>query len=282
MSLDNQQDIIPENIKEVNTRNGSGAPEDAAADANVIPAVANFRKGFYTESRFGLLRALGEEPREYQQMMESLLEDLQPRPGLETHLAREIGETVWRMQRIHRMRDGLALKSIQSQVQGEETAASLEASAVSEMVEPFQRLQEALARRDGPTPEEIDAFVKGRRGKVSEGMQEFIGLLNSLKGHRGEPERRAARQKVRQQLARLLDAYEGVAWRYSRRVEKVRSAENLAALMAPADEKSVHLQRMEDLYLRRLWRLLNAFEKLRQGGLYREKEKISGSKPECV
>ena len=30
---------------------------------------------------------------------------------------------------------------------------------------------------------------------------------------------------------------------------------------------STHLETMEDLYLRRLWRLINAFEKVRQGGL---------------
>jgi len=34
--------------------------------------------------------------------------------------------------------------------------------------------------------------------------------------------------------------------------------------------------------MRRLWRLINAFEKVRQGGLGKGKQKILQSKPECV
>ena len=37
--------------------------------------------------------------------------------------------------------------------------------------------------------------------------------------------------------------------------------------MAPEDQKSMHLQRLEDSTLRRLWRLINAFGKVRQGAL---------------
>jgi hypothetical protein len=100
----------------------------------------------------GLLMALGEEPNDYQQMMESLLEDLDPRPGLETHLAGQMGDTFWRMRRVQNMRDGLALKNIQSKVQGEQMVATMQASKVIDMVEPFERLQEALAPRgQGPT-----------------------------------------------------------------------------------------------------------------------------------
>jgi hypothetical protein len=88
--------------------------------------------------------ALGEEPEEYQRMMESLLEDLQPRPGLETHLVEQMGETFWRMRRAQRMRDGLALKTIQRRVQGEEMAATMQASKAFDVVEPFERLKKAL------------------------------------------------------------------------------------------------------------------------------------------
>ena len=42
---------------------------------------------------------------------------------------------------------------------------------------------------------------------------------------------------------------------------------NLAALMASGDDDALHLQRMEDSSLRRLWRLTNTLMKVRQGGL---------------
>ena len=62
----------------------------------------------------------------------------------------------------------------------------------------------------------------------------------------------------------------------------MRCAENLAAQMAPQDEGSVPLQGMEDLYLRRLWCLINAMEKLRQGGLPGERKKFGFEAGMCM
>jgi len=53
--------------------------------------VPNFRKGFMKGSQFEVLMGMGEG--EYRQMMESLLEDLQPRRGFESHLVEQMGET---------------------------------------------------------------------------------------------------------------------------------------------------------------------------------------------
>ena len=49
--------------------------------------------------------------------------------------------------------------------------------------------------------------------------------------------------------------------------DQVRSPENIAALMAPRDEKSLLMQRMEDSNLRQLWRLTNILVKVRNGAL---------------
>jgi hypothetical protein len=216
-------------------------------------------------------------------MMESLLEDLQPRLGLESHLVEQMGETFWRMRRAQRMRDGLALKSIRSKVQGEDTVATMQASQALDAVEPFERLKEALSRRgSGPTAAEIDEFANARKGEPSEAMQEFITLLKSLNQPMEEKERKAARQEARRQLDWLREPYAILASQCVGRSERVQSAANLAALMAPEDQKSVHLQRLEDANLRRLWRLINALGKVRQGALEKKDVKKIPSKPECV
>lgn len=282
MSGDTELEMTQENPNE-QEGNAPNAPQGAAPEAEPNPAVANFRRGFFTDSRYGLLMALGEEPREYQRMMESLLEDLQPRPGLESHLAEQMGETFWRMRRAQRMRDGLALKSIHSKVESEKMVTSMQASNALEILEPFVRLKEALSHRGpGPTATEIDEFAKTRKGDISQEMQEFILLLKSLNAPMEDQERKAARQKARKQLGRLMDAYESLAWQCSRRSEKVQSPENLAALMAPQDQASVLLQRMEDSCLRRLWRLINAFGKVRQGILEKKDVKKIRAKPSSV
>jgi predicted protein tyrosine phosphatase len=48
-------------------------------------------------------------------------------------------------------------------------------------------------------------------------------------------------------------------------LERVQSSENLAALMAPEDQPCAHLQDIQDSYLRRMCRLINAFGKVRRG-----------------
>ena len=182
-----------------------------------------------------------------------------------------MGETFWRMRRAQRMRDGLALKSIRSKVQGEEMVAAIEASKVFDALEPFERLKKALSPRgQGPTAEEIDEFVKTRKGDSSPNVQELILILKSLKEPMEEQERKAALREARKHLGPVMETYENLAWRYTRKSERVHSSENLAALMAPDDKHSAHLQRMEDSYLRRMWRLINAFGKVRQGILQKK------------
>jgi hypothetical protein len=282
MSLNAEPQVSPENGNEP-VVTAPGAPGATTPQGEVTPAVAEFRQRFLTESRLGFLMALGEEPKEYQQMMESLLEDLQPRPGLETHLAEQMGDTFWRMRRVQNMRDGLALRSIQSKVQGEEMLATMQASKVIDAVEPFERLQEALSRRgQGPTAAEIKEFEKSHKDDSSQRMQEFITLLKSLNEPMEEPERKAARREARKQLERLMDPLMSLAFQCGNKSERVRSPENLAALMAPENHQSAHLQSLEDSCLRRMWRLINAFGKVRQGILQNKNIKKVRSKPESV
>ncbi len=251
--------------------NAASAPAGSTPEAEVTPTVAHYRKGLMKDSQFEVLMGMGEDPREYREMMESLLDDLQPRPGLETHLVEQMGETFWRMRRSQRMRDGLALKNIRARVPGEDMAATVRSSQAFGLMEPFERLEKALSRRgQGPTAAEIDEFVASRQSDPSPAMQEFFLLLKSLNQPMEQKERRAARRKARKQLAALQEPYAIIATQCMIRLERVQSAVNLAALMAPEDPKSVHLQRLEDASLHRLWRLINALGKVRQGALERK------------
>ena len=56
-----------------------------------------------------------------------------------------------------------------------------------------------------------------------------------------------------------MEHYQAVVERLFPEENKVRSSENVAALMAPADEKSLLMQKMEDSNLRQLWRLTRLF-----------------------
>jgi hypothetical protein len=231
-------------------------------------AAANLRHAFYSQSRAEVLLALGERPEDYLCLMESLREDLHPRAGLESQLVTQMGETLWGMQRAQRMREGLARKCIETHVLGEVIMTETQVVRAIDNLEPFERLQAALTRRNqGPTAEEIDAFVKCRESDSSEQTQEFIRLLRSLKEPMENAERKATRRQARKQLRGLMESYQTVAWRTTGQADRVRSPENLAALMAPVDSNDLLLQRMEDSHLRRLCRLTDTLMKVRQGGL---------------
>jgi hypothetical protein len=121
--------------------NQPNASAGSTPEAEVTPAVPNFRNGLMKDSQFEVLMGMGEDPREYREMMESLLDDLQPRRGLESQLVEQMGETFWRMRRSQRIRDGVALKNIK--VPGEDMAATVRSPQAFEAMEPFERLNKA-------------------------------------------------------------------------------------------------------------------------------------------
>jgi len=96
-------------------------------------------------------------------------------------------------------------------------------------------------------------------------MQEFIELLKSLNGE--GPGRKAALRQARAQLRELMEPYMTTAWSAAADANKVDSAENLAALAAPGGEEAVNIHKMEDLCLRRLWRLTRTLASVREGAL---------------
>ena len=62
-------------------------------------------------------------------------------------------------------------------------------------------------------------------------------------------------------------SYRRACVKFAEQLDEMRSPENLAAMMAPQDEKSLLMQRMEDSGLRQLWRLTNVLFKIRNGAL---------------
>jgi (p)ppGpp synthase/HD superfamily hydrolase len=91
----------------------------------------------------------------------------------------------------------------------------------------------------------------------SEEMQELFLLLKSLNKLPESPERRAACRQARAQLQEMEASYRRICVGFAERLKEMRSPESLAALMAPEDERSLLMQRMEDSGPRHLWRLTN-------------------------
>jgi hypothetical protein len=249
-------------------------------------AKANLRHGLYSEAPEEVLVALGEDPAEYARLLNSLESNLAE--GLESQLVRRVARTLWRMQRAERMQDGLAVKRVRSGLQKEELAVTplfLNKYAV------YQRLVDLgrALKRPGffPGAAEINAFVTGFGATPPADIQTLFPLLRSFAEAaakaRGpaienggtesipsadeEQERESARQGLRAALDEVIIHHYNVYELSMKECDKVRSPENIAALMAPRDENALLMQRVEDSNLRQLWRLTNMLVKLRNGAL---------------
>jgi len=279
MSLIRKQNLTEKNLA-AKRSNGGQARGAATPAGKARSAAARLRHGFYSQARDEALVALGEDPKQYARLLKSLVDDLQPRAGLENELVLRMGRALWRMQRAERMQDGLAVKRAQSGLQLEELVAGPRMIRINDIYEALCDIGRMLDRDDStPGPGEIEALVGAFGDAPPAEVQELFPLLRSYgeaaskaprpaneTGEAGpiplsDPEQR--REAARQQLEAALHE---VSIRYRMSLDmvmeecgKVRSPQNIAALMAPRDENALLMQRMEDSNLRQLWRLTKMF-----------------------
>ena len=271
MSLVHKPEMTEENLA-AHRANGSQSQGAVTPEGKARVAAVNLRHGFYSQAPNGALTALGEDPQEYSDLMNSLENNLVE--GLESQLVQLIGDTVWRMKRAQRIKNSQALKRIQAAKEIQDTTSEPQRDRAHKNLQCFENLATALKRRDdGPTAAEIHDFVEKLGNVDSERMQKFILLVKSLNKLAEGPERQAARRLARKQLNDLQENYRLACVQFVQQLDEMQSPESLAALLAPQDERALLMQRMEDSNLRQLWRLTNVLFKVRNGALTRRNVK---------
>jgi hypothetical protein len=236
---------------------------------------ARLRHGFFSTRADEPMAELGEDPREYGLLLESLVEDLQPREGLEAELVLRIRRVLWRMRRVERMEDGAALKRVHAALRGQDLGLGPKLLQVHENRERLLGLCEALKCADYvPTPEAVDEFAAGFGETPGTDLQNFFkllrmsgeagaqpqdpllegGALDARQGT-GEEERKAARGQVVRALGKLIVQSRMTLDMLLEESERIHSPENIAAIMASEDASKRLTQRMADSNIRDLWRL---------------------------
>jgi hypothetical protein len=236
------------------------------------------RHGFYSQAQDEAMIALGEDPKEYAGLMQRLVDDLNPSPGLQSELVRQMGRTLWRIQRAERMQDGLAVKRVKN---GLEMEALRFGPKLMENHGIYQRLAnvgqmmnrpnsclsdaeiEALVTSfgDAPTPDIQSLFPLMRAyGKATAKAPTYnSGADDAIPSTPEEQEVAQAREALQETLYEVMFPYTKTEEQCFGELEKTRSPENIAALMAPRDKSSLLMQRMEDSNLRQLWRVTRMF-----------------------
>jgi len=113
MSLIHKQKMTEKNLA-AHRANGALSRGAVTPAGKANSAAANLRHGFYCQASNRALAALGEDPQDYADLMNSLANNLLE--GLEGELVQGIGHALWRMRRAERMQDSLALKRIKAAV----------------------------------------------------------------------------------------------------------------------------------------------------------------------
>ena len=147
MSLVHKPEMTEENLA-AHRANGSQSQGAVTPEGKARVAAVNLRHGFYSQTPNGALTALGEDPQEYAELMNSLENDLAE--GLESELVQRIGRALWRMKRAERMQDNLALKRIQGAKQIQEFTGRSQLVRAADNLQRYETLAAALGRRDGP------------------------------------------------------------------------------------------------------------------------------------
>jgi hypothetical protein len=252
-------------------------------------ARANLRHGFYAEMSPEILDALGEDAAEYARLAMAIHDQLQPQGGFETELAKRMVRIFWRMRRIERIQDGLALQRIRNQTDYERLRIGPGFSDKYKALEQLSAFCRALERPDYvPSAAEIAALGKNLGSTPAEEKQQILHLATGLAKLAGPnstagpgqapevgPERGAAVEHLLELLSSPLVNLNQTLSHYQGEMDEIGSAANRAAMMAPDGEKAEHLQRMEDASLRQLWRLTNLWMKVRNGEMHPKNKKVT-------
>ena len=113
----------------------------------------------------------------------------------------------------------------------------------------------------------LSSAPSGKRRRSRRGQQTKTAVESrSLRQPRGR-KAESARQELEAALDEVMFPYCEAHEQLRKELDDVDSPANVAALMAPRDEKALLMQRMEDSNLRQLWRLTNMLVKVRNGAL---------------
>lgn len=109
MSLRKKQTMTRKKIS-ANQRNGRRSHGPATAEGRERIRAAHLRHGFYSQAEDTAMKALGEDPAQYRELVEELWEEFKPVSSMQEGLVIRLARAIWLMNRADRMQEGYAVR----------------------------------------------------------------------------------------------------------------------------------------------------------------------------
>ena len=194
-------------------RQKSRGPSTAAGRERI--RAANLRHGFYSKSDEVALRALGEDPAKFRQLLEELGDQRTASTTLREGLAFRMARSMWRMGRADRMLEGYALRQAREEAAAREGRLHLEMMHIKIAARSWDYLACSVARPHYVTPASDlklmrDLNKEGRAKQMSEvALALFYQLRKPGLPCPGDPgfESEEQQEQQRQVLMRIKDIF---------------------------------------------------------------------------
>jgi hypothetical protein len=144
----------------------------ATAEGRERIRAAHLRHGYYSQSDEEALRALGEDPADFQELLEGLRDKATTIATLQDRLAHRLARALWRMNRADRTVDGYALRQAKEEDYTREARLHMQMMRLKMIARNWQLLAQSVARPKYVTTDEDLEMV---RNLLKEGLAKEMG-----------------------------------------------------------------------------------------------------------
>ena len=146
MSLRKKQTMTPEKIS-ANRRNGRRSHGPSPPEGRERIRAALLRHGFDLQAEEVAMRALGENPADFQELLEALWETYRPTDAAQEGLVIRLARATWLLNRADRMQEGYALRQAREVNSGRQDRLHARMMRLKMTAESLERLAQAVARK---------------------------------------------------------------------------------------------------------------------------------------
>ena len=244
----------------------------------------NLRHGFYSQAQGEALLALGEDPAEFERLLDSLIVTWEPADEFESRLVSRLARALWRMERGDRIQESMAVAQLEKLDYNVERLAREAGAQYERKMARLKSLTAAVAEEDYFTGlVEIrmldDVYGSEPEGRPGEIFMLLYRLLKprppNSKPAEDEPtpvpeipvaegrERREARKQLLDLLPQEIQAFKEARSERGDQLVETTSPYYRTAMMAPMASRAALALRMEDSSFRQVERITNLLTKLK-------------------